>query len=319
MGPQWRFEKPLLKDGGIGTTLLPHKPAGLACVDLLNASDPQTVLAMHRSFLAAGARLLTSNTFCCDPDSLAATTFAGREAELCRLGAELARTAAGEQALVAGSLGPGWRFPSRGETSPAALQENYRLRAQGLLTGGADLLWIETVQDPLQAEAAVAGAQQALTELALTVPIAVLISLQTPTTLLGDQPLAQVLARLDALPVQILGVNCSQGPASVAAALDWLRRHSDKAIACCPNAGPGPEHYLTPAAYAAEMQVLAQGTTILGGCCGASPEHIQALRDLLLSPLRFDSAATQSGLRPSANDFSLPERSRREWVAKNFG
>ncbi|PKL75356.1 MAG: methionine synthase, partial [Candidatus Melainabacteria bacterium HGW-Melainabacteria-1] len=123
----------LLKDGGIGTALAASLPPDLPVCDLLNVSQPEAVLAVHQAFYAAGARLLTSNTFCCDPDSLAGTAFAGQAEELCRLGAELARSAAGPGAQVAGSLGPGWRYPSKGEIGLSELSESYALRARGLL------------------------------------------------------------------------------------------------------------------------------------------------------------------------------------------
>lgn len=154
---------PLLADGGIGTALLQVKTPELFVVDLMNVLQPDAVKAMHRAFYEAGARLLTTNTFCCDPDSLANTGYSSEE--LCQTGARLAREVAGKTAKVAGSLGPGWRYPSHDPVDEIALRTSYAERAKGLLLGGVDWLWIETVQDPLQAEIAVAGCQDALSEL----------------------------------------------------------------------------------------------------------------------------------------------------------
>lgn len=250
-------------------------------VDLMNVLQPETVKAMHQAFYDAGARLLTTNTFCCDPDSLANTGYSAEA--LCLAGAELAREVAGQTAQVAGSLGPGWRYPSHEAVDERALRNSYAERARGLIQGGVDWLWIETVQDPLQAEIAVAGCQDALRELKRDVPIAVLISLTTPETLIGKQALSTVLERLNALPVSLMGVNCSGGPESVRQALGWLRIHSDKQLACLPNAGPGPGAYALPEAFAADMAALAETfkPDIIGGCCGTTPEHIQALAQML--------------------------------------
>lgn len=236
---------------------------------------------MHRAYLAAGARMLTTNTFCCDPDSL--STSSAEQAEVARAGALLARRVAdaghgSSPVLVAGSLGPGWYFPSRGEVEPARLQQSYARWASGLLTGGVDLLWLETVQDPLQAEAAVAGCRQALAETCRATPIALLLSLRSPTHLLGEQPLELVLQRLARLDVDIWGFNCGFGPAGLAPALARLRAMiPDGLIACFPNAGPDSASYLSPRAFAAELLALAPGLDLIGGCCGTGPAHIAAL------------------------------------------
>lgn len=266
----------LLKDGGIGTALLSQKPPELAVCDLLNAYQPEAVLDMHWAFLDAGARLLTSNTFCCDEDSLAGTSWAGKGEALSRLGAELARSVAGQHTAVAGSLGPGWRRP--GEQSLDAIADSYAARARGLIAGGADWLWIETIRDPDRAEAAVAGCRRSLLESGRDLPIALLVSLDDADTI-GGAPAPDVLERLEALPVDLLGINCSQGPTSTHHALAYLTAHSSKSLACCPNAGSGPGHYASAQTFAAAMRFIqtAYAPAIIGGCCGAGPEHIRAL------------------------------------------
>lgn len=270
-----------LGDGGVGTALLPFKPAGLACVDLLNRADPDAVLRMHRAYAVAGARLLTSNTFCCDADSLASSGL--RPAELACAGARLARQVADAfpGTRVAGSIGPGWRFPSRGEVAVETLIQGYTVWAEALLTGGADLLWIETVQDPLQAEAAVAGCRQALNNLGRQVPLALLLSLSADGNLIGGQALPAVLARLLPLRVDILGFNCSRGPAGLEIGLGWLRQYADCLVACFPNAGIDAQ--VEPTAFAAQMLELYRrfAPELMGGCCGTGPAHIAALAEAL--------------------------------------
>lgn len=264
----------LVKDGGIGTALLPSL-GGLAVCDLLNIHAPEHVLAMHRTFKAAGAHILTSNTFLCDPDSLQNTDFKDSYQELSCRGAELARQIAGSDCLVAGSLGPGWKSPVRGEISKAELSERYYRRAVGLLQGQVDLLWIETVYDPYQAEAAVQGCLQARQEFKTNVKIAVLAS-QTATA--NDDSLINLLQELNQLPIDILGINCSSGPQSMVSGFEWLKLNSDKELACCPNAGE-IDTYLSPHEFAQGLLTIQSDCNIhvLGGCCGVTYKHIQEL------------------------------------------
>lgn len=275
--PPTTHYSPLISDGGIGTALLVHKHPELAIVDLMNLLQPAAVSAMHQAFFDAGSQLLTTNTFCCDPDSLNGTGFSAET--LCYEGAKLAREVAGTEALVAGSLGPGWHFPAHDSVDQQALCLSYTERARGLLRGAVDWLWIETVQDPLQAEIAVKGCQIALSELGLDVPIAINFSLTSADRLMGGQSIEGVCKRLNRLPVQLLGVNCSLGPDSVQSALNWIRTHSDKQLACYPNAGPGPGEYLSPEDFAIALSDIANlyQPEVIGGCCGVTTAHIQAL------------------------------------------
>ncbi|MGV3523848.1 MAG: homocysteine S-methyltransferase family protein [Candidatus Sericytochromatia bacterium] len=273
--------KPLLSDGGLGSLLMSHLSPEQTCVDLLCSSAPEKVQQAHRAFLAAGAEWLTTNTFCSDPESLKGTPWARDLEGLCLRGAVLARAVAAGHAQVAGSLGPGWKWPSRGEADPEMLTQAYCQRARGLLRGGVDWLWIETIQDPLQAEAAVAGCRLAMAELARPRPLALLVSPSADPERLGDLSLEAGLARLLALQPDLIGVNCARGPASVEPALNWLHANSTLSLACCPNAGL-PEASLEPAAFASALLALLPRydgrLRVLGGCCGVTPEHLQALR-----------------------------------------
>lgn len=193
----------------------------------------------------------------------------------------LARAVAAGKAQVAGSLGPGWKWPSRGEIDLEHLTVHYRQRARGLLRGGVDWLWIETIQDPLQAEAAVAGCRQAIAELGRPRPLALLVSPAAEPDRLGDLPLTEVLPRLVAVKPDLIGVNCARGPASVGPSLDWLYANSSLPLACCPNAGL-PEASVEPEAFAMALLALlpryAGRLRVLGGCCGVTPDHLRALR-----------------------------------------
>jgi len=275
---------PQIKDGGIGTTLLTLKNGenSVYCTDLLNLEQPEQVKKVHQQFLDAGADLLTSNTFCCDQNSLKGSGYEGRLEIPSQKGAELARLIAGTQATVLGSLGPGWKSPSRQEVSFKSLENSYYQRSLGLLKGKVDILWIETVQDPLQAEAAVLGALRAQTQLQIKCPIAVLISGSQDGKNTGDFTTNDLLNELDKLPADILGVNCSFSPVSLQFPLNWLRENSTKKIAACPNAGL-PQNRLNPIEFSQELITLWQNfqPDIIGGCCGVSPKHIQTLKQYL--------------------------------------
>lgn len=266
-----------LGDGGLGTALWPGLRRDLPCVDLLNVFAPEQVRSMHRTYWAAGARLLRSNSFCCDPDSLAHTPWAAHYDTLAALGVRRLREALPE-ALIAGALGPGWRLPGRGDVSFSELSALYRRRAAALQSAGADLFWIETVQDPLQAEAAVQACLTLPPERLL--PIAVLVSPDADGQTIGKAPLATVLARLAALPIQILGVNCSWGPGACLPALDWLQQHSPHALAVYPNGGL-PERPVPD--WPAAMLAIARRyrPRWIGGCCGVGPPEIARLQQLL--------------------------------------
>lgn len=263
-----------LGDGALGTELLPWLRPDLPCVDLLNVFAPQRVQALHRAYWQAGARLLRSNSFCCDPDSLAGTPWAEHYDTLSRIAVQLLRAAV-PQALIAGVLGPGWRLPGRGQIASRELTLIYRRRAAALVAGGADIFWIETVQDPLQAEIAV-QACMAL-QPARSLPVALLVSPDADGQTIGGAPLATVLQRLAALPLQLLGVNCSWGPAACLPALDWLRVHSPHALAVYPNGGLPAQPVADWPMALLDIQRLYQPAW-LGGCCGVGPASIARLK-----------------------------------------
>lgn len=282
---------PKIKDGGIGTTLLALTTVNkehpkLQCTDLLNLTQADQVIFMHQQFVTAGADLITSNTFCCDRDSLAGSGQEDHIQELSQRGAMLARQGAGPNSLILGSLGPGWKLPSRDKINIRDLERAYQERCLGLLKGGADILWIETVQDPRQAEAAISGALSAQTVLKQACPLAILITCSEDGLKTGPFSSLDVLKELNHLPVDILGINCSFRPQSLRIPLNWLREHSPKKLAACPNAGD-PNQVLSPERFTSEMLSLWHDfqPEIIGGCCGVGPQYIQALNSGLKNSL----------------------------------
>ena len=274
----------------MGTYLLHHLQRGLSCTDVLNQEDPEAVIQAHLAFLDAGARTLTTNTFCCDPLSLKDTEFSIKT--LSRQGALLAQKArqiwlqnAPQDTLpveIWGSLGPGWLSPEKGEITPQALETQYARRAEGLLQGNVDGFVMETIQDLQQAEAAYRGVQRALAGQG-GYSILMLVSLSgqqrgQPGAYVGQHTTTQALQRLQELSPQGLGINCGEGPLGLEKALTALNTYRG-AVVLKPNAGP-PGKVLSPEDFAAALQAYRQcgfSFTHWGGCCGATPAHIAAL------------------------------------------
>src|SRR5213078_4830361 len=212
--------------------------------------------------------------------------------EINRKAAEIARKAAGESRFVAGSIGPTGHLPASddptlGRITFGELREVFAEQATGLLQGGADLIIIETAQDILEVKAAVFGARDAMKETGRVVPIHTSVSLlpNGGKMLLGTD-ISAVLTILSALDVEVIGLNCSTGPEDMRDAIRYLGEHSPVPVACIPNAGlplQGPEGETIfpeePEPLSASLQEFVEryGVSIVGGCCGTTPQHIAAI------------------------------------------
>jgi 5-methyltetrahydrofolate--homocysteine methyltransferase len=304
-------------DGATGTNLqLRHLsvddfggPALEGCNEILCQSRPDVVGDLHRSFLDVGCHVVETNSFGALPWVLAEYGIAGQTRELARAAATIARDIVdgyGGQAdgrFVAGSLGPGTKIASLGQIPFAEQRDGYREAATGLLEAGADLLVIETVQDLLQAKAAIIGARLAMTELGRTVPVQVQVTIETTGRMLMGSEIGAALTTLDALKPDVLGLNCATGPAEMSEHLRYLSQHSRLPLSVLPNAGlpsvvEGQMHYdLSPADLAAHHArfVSDYGVSVVGGCCGTTPDHLRAVVEACggLAP-----AARQPGWEP---------------------
>src|SRR5680860_1072290 len=206
--------------------------------------------------------------------------------------AQIARKAAGEERFVAGSIGPTGFLPASddptlGDISFRKLVEVFAEQARGLVEGGADLIIIETAQDILEVKASIFGAREAFAATGRRLPIQTSVSLlpQGGKMLLGTD-IAAVLTTLAALDVDVIGLNCSTGPEDMRDAIRYLGEHSPLPVHCIPNAGipiQGPDGETIfpeePEALANTLQEFVErhGVTIVGGCCGTTPDHISAI------------------------------------------
>jgi len=294
-------ERVLLCDGGMGSRVqaLTLDVEGdfwgrENCTEVLNLSRPDLVREIHRGYFAAGADMVETNTFGGSPVTLAEFDLGERALEINRIAAELAREAAesfadGRHRWVLGSIGPGTKLPTLGNIAYDPLEAALAEQSRGLIAGGVDAILIETCQDPLQIKAAVNGAKIARAEAGRDVPIFVQVTVETTGTLLVGPDIAAAATIIDALDVKLIGLNCATGPQEMAEHVRWLAANWRGLLSVQPNAGlpelvDGKTRYpLGPAEMASWMErfVAEDGVNLIGGCCGTSTPHIEALDAML--------------------------------------
>ncbi|WUD76261.1 methionine synthase [Streptomyces sp. NBC_00510] len=286
----------VVADGAMGTMLQAQNPTlddfqgHEGCNEVLNVSRPDIVASVHREYFAAGVDCVETNTFGANFSALGEYDIADRIVELSEAGARIAREVAdeftaadGRQRWVIGSIGPGTKLPTLGHIDYAVLKEGFRHNAAGLVSGGADALLVETCQDLLQIKAAVLGTKQALAEAGLDLPLFVQVAVETTGTMLLGSEIGAALTALEPLGIDTIGLNCSTGPAEMSEHLRYLARHARIGLSCMPNAGlpilgkDGAHFPLDPEglADAQEAFVREYGLSLVGGCCGTTPEHLR--------------------------------------------
>jgi 5-methyltetrahydrofolate--homocysteine methyltransferase len=294
-------EHVVVYDGGMGATLeqfdlTQEDYGGLQgkCHEALVLNRPDVIEGVHASMLEAGAEVVETDTFQASRLKLDEWGLADYTVEVNTKAAEIARKAAGEHRFVAGSIGPTGFLPASddptlGNISFAELVEVFTEQAEGLIDGGADLLIIETAQDILEVKAAVFGARAAFKSSGKTLPIHTSVSLlpNGGKMLLGTD-ISAVLCTLEALRVDVIGLNCSTGPQDMRDAIRFLGELCPVPVACIPNAGlplQGPDGETIfpekpePLAEALGEFVERYGVGVVGGCCGTTPEHIKAIAE----------------------------------------
>ncbi len=294
-------ERVVIFDGALGTNvqllgLGPDDFGGAnfeGCNELLVATRPDIVKDLHRRFLDAGVDVIETNSFGSISIVLAEYGIAERAYELARTSAELAREVADEfstperSRYVAGSMGPTTKAPSLGQIRFAAQRDAYEEQARGLLDGGVDILLIETCFDLLGAKAAIIGSRRAMASTGRTVPIQVQVTIELTGRMLPGTEVAAALCALDAMRPDVIGLNCATGPEEMYEPLRYLSEHSRIPLSTLPNAGlpsvvDGKMHYdLTPDQLAEHLYnfVTELGISVIGGCCGTTPEHLKAVVD----------------------------------------
>ncbi|NDZ98158.1 dihydropteroate synthase, partial [Streptomyces sp. SID10116] len=286
----------VVADGAMGTMLQAQDPTLddfqqlEGCNEVLNVTRPDIVRSVHEAYFAAGVDCVETNTFGANHAALGEYDIAHRIFELSEAGAHIARQVAdtfdagdGRQRFVLGSMGPGTKLPTLGHTDFATLRDGFQANAEGLIAGGADLLIVETTQDLLQTKAAVLGARRALALAGLDLPLVCSLAFETTGTMLLGSEIGAALTVLEPLGIDMIGLNCSTGPAEMTEHLRHLARHARIPLLCMPNAGlpvltkDGAHFPLDPdgLADAQESFVRDYGLSLVGGCCGTTPEHLR--------------------------------------------
>jgi 5-methyltetrahydrofolate--homocysteine methyltransferase len=270
-------------------------PAFEGCVDLLCVTRPDVVSQMHRDYFEAGADVVETNTFGAFGIPLGEYGIADRAHEISYEGARLARAVADALAtperprFVAGSMGPGTKFATLGDVTYAELRDLYEISARGLIEGGSDLLIIETQFDLLGVKAAMNGARAAMAAVGREVPLQVQVTIELTGRMLPGTEIAAALAALDPMRPDVVGLNCATGPSEMGEHLRYLSQHARMPISVLPNAGlpsvvDGKMHYdLGPEEFVAHLRrfVAEFGVSVVGGCCGTTPEYIRQLRAMV--------------------------------------
>jgi 5-methyltetrahydrofolate--homocysteine methyltransferase len=298
-------ERVLIYDGAMGTSLQKQNLTAEhfggerynGCNDYLVISYPQAVEKVHRSFLEVGVDVIETDTFRANRLTLGEYGLAERVLEINRAAAALARRLADEYAgktgqprFVAGSIGPSGKLPSAEDPEMSnisfdELADLFREQAVGLIQGGVDLLLIETSQDILEVKAAIVGVQRAFAETNVWLPLQVQVTLDTTGRMLLGTDIRAALAILEDLPIDVIGLNCSTGPDLMRDPIRYLGEHATLPVSCIPNAGlplnvDGVAVYpLEPEPFAETLAEFVEknNISVVGGCCGTTPEHLRAL------------------------------------------
>ncbi|HZG91897.1 MAG TPA: methionine synthase [Pseudonocardia sp.] len=296
-------QRVVIADGAMGTMLQAAGDSGdlvmddfrglEGCNEILNDTRPDVVRSIHRAYFEAGADAVETNTFGANLPNLADYDIADRIHELALKGAQLAREVADEMSTpdrrryVLGSVGPGTKLPTLGHAAFATLRDAYAECGRGLVAGGADAVVIETCQDLLQVKAAVLGVRRAMRDEGRYIPIVAQVAMETTGTMLLGSEIGAALTALEPLGIDLIGLNCSTGPAEMSEHLRTLSKHARIPLSVMPNAGlpvlgpKGAEYPLDPDGLAEALAVFVRdyGTRLVGGCCGSTPEHVSAIAE----------------------------------------
>ncbi len=292
-------ERVVVADGAMGTMLQSHNLVlddfiGLeGCNEILNVTRPDVVASVHDAYYAVGVDCVETNTFGSNWANLAEYDIADRIYELSEAGARIAREVADGWSTperprwVIGSVGPGTKLPTLGHVRFVKLRDAYEEQVAGMLAGGVDSVLVETAQDLLQAKAAIIGAKRAIKAAGIDVPVWVQVTVETTGTMLLGSEIGAALTALEPLGVEAIGLNCATGPAEMSEHLRQLAKQARIPLTCMPNAGlpvlgaNGAHYPLTPVELADAHDTFTReyGLSLVGGCCGTTPEHLRQLVD----------------------------------------
>ena len=295
-------ERILVLDGAMGTQIMDRNltvddyggPQFEGCPENLLFTRPDVLRDIHRAYFEAGADMVETNSFGGTPLVLAEYGLEARARDVNQTAARLAREVADEMAaadgkarFVAGSMGPTTKaITVTGGVTFQQLVENFQEQATGLAQGGSDVLLIETCQDTRNIKAALIGVDQAFAELGYKLPVMVSGTIEPFGAMLAGQPADALVASLQHVDLLSIGLNCATGPEFMTDHIRTIHEMAISRVSCYPNAGLPDEEGAygeTPTSLASSLERFVRNgwLNIIGGCCGTSPAHIQAIRQMV--------------------------------------
>jgi homocysteine S-methyltransferase len=292
-------ERVLVCDGAMGTMLYAKGVFINRCFDSLNLMSADTVAEIHQDYARAGADVLETNTFGANRIKLRGFGLGDRVREINVEGVRIARKASREQAFVAGAIGPlGVRIEPWGKMGTDEAQSYFREQAEALLEGGVDLFILETFRDLNECGAAIAAVRSVS-----TLPIVAQMTIEDDGNTLDGTPPEQFAPQLEKYGADVIGVNCSIGPAHMLETVERIASITRARLSAQPNAGrprdiEGRNIYLSSPEYMASYarRFVLQGVRLVGGCCGTTPEHIRQMKAAIKQATAAGSDRTRPGV-----------------------
>ncbi len=293
-------EQLIILDGACGTTLQTMNIPSTAwdgldgCNEYLNLTAPDKITELHKQFLESGTIAVETNTFGATSIVLAEYGLEDRVKEINLAAVENVKKAIKQvggdrQRYIVGSVGPTTKLPVLGHIEPIALAESIKEQVVALIEGGVDALLVETCQDLLQVKTSLIACFETIEATGKDIPVLCSVTFEKLGTMLVGTDIGAVCATISPFPVFSLGLNCATGPKDMQSHITYLKNNWKGRISCYPNQGmpevvDGKTSYpMTPDEYSRHMLkfVTEDGVSIVGGCCGTSPEHIKKLSETL--------------------------------------
>jgi len=312
----------LLADGAVGTEIYRRGVFINRCFDELSLSQPDLIRSIHEDYQAAGADLITTNTYGAQELRLGQYGLAEQQEEIVRTGVRLAREAAGKQSFVAGSMGPlPHLIKPSGPISAATARENYRQQAEFMLDEGVDVFVLETFRQLGMLEEAV----QAVRSISADIPIIASFAFKPVRHYFVGPTPEEVSTTVATWDVDVLGTNCVNGPQPMLEIVERMQVSAGIPICAMPNAGQpeqvdGRTLFLASPEYMAEYarRFVQAGVRVVGGCCGTTPEMTREMRSFLQSvePTRRRIEVKPAPHRHASTLEELPVTTRSRWGSR---
>jgi len=281
-------EKVLVSDGAIGSLLFEKGLNPGDCPERFNLERPDVLAEIVQAYLQAGADILQTNTFGASPLKLADYKLEDKTEEINQRAVEIVKQIVGSKALVSGSVGPtGKMLTPYGDVEPATMKDNYRRQISTLIDSGADLLCIETMTDLNEAIIAVETAREISQDIPIIATMTFDVIPKGCVTIMGNM-VAEVCKNLEAAGANVIGSNCGNGTKNMIVIAQEFIDNSQLPIIIQSNAGlpsvinNSVVYQETPSDFNEFSKTLIDmGVSIIGGCCGTTPDHIRAIRQFV--------------------------------------